>query len=135
METILVVDDNAFVLNSISAALVHAGFDVLTSRSPHEALRIAIQHSDPIHLILADVILPDMSGPQLASELLSLHPESRSLFMTGLHDSPLVAEQVLGRGLECLRKPFLPNVMVKKVREVLAAPARPATSRTMGAQG
>ena len=102
--TILVVDDNVFVLNTISAGLKRAGFDVLTARSADEALQAGVRHQGPIHLILLDVILPGMDGMKLASEFARLHPESRSLFMTGLPDTPEVAEQIV-RHLRCVRKP------------------------------
>lgn len=129
--TVLVVDDNAFVLNTISAGLKHAGFDVLTARSPDEALRAGVRYRGPIDLILLDVILPGMDGLELASEFTRLHPESRPLFMTGLPDTPQVAEEIVRRGLAFLAKPFLPQVLAQKVREVLSAPA----VRVMGAQG
>jgi len=128
-ETVLVVDDNVFVLNTISAGLRHAGFTVLTARAPEEAIEIGLRHTGPIHLILLDVLLPRMDGPELASQFLRLHPESRSLFMTGLPNTPRVADQILSRGLAFLPKPFLPQVLAQKVREVLAAPS----VRRMGA--
>jgi len=132
VETVLVVDDNVFVLNTISASLRHAGFDVLTARSAGEALEIGGERSGPIHLILLDVILPGLDGPELASQFVRLHPETRSLFMTGLPDTPRVAEQIVARGLALLLKPFLPQVLAQKVRDVLAAPA---SVRKMGALG
>lgn len=129
--TVLVVDDNAFVLNTISAGLKHAGFAVLTARSADEALQAGVRHRGPIDLILLDVILPGMDGLEVASEFTRLHPESRSLFMTGLPDTAQVTEQIIRRGLAFLAKPFLPQVLAQKVREVLSAPA----VRVMGAQG
>ena len=128
-ETVLVVDDNIFVLNTISAALRHAGYIVLGACTPAEAIEIALHHTEPIHLILLDVILPGMDGPDLASQFLGIHPESRSLFMSGLPDTARVGEQILSRGLAFLPKPFLPQALVQKVGEVLAAPA----IRRMGA--
>jgi CheY-like chemotaxis protein len=129
-ETVLVVDDNVFVLNTISAGLRHAGYTVLTAHTPAEAIEIALRHSGPIQLILLDVILPGMDGPELASQFLQLHPEARSLFMSGLPDTPRVAEEILSRGLAFLPKPFLPQTLAQKVREVLAAPV----VRRMGAK-
>jgi len=95
-------------------------------------LEIGGERSGPIHLILLDVILPGLDGPELASQFMRLHPETRSLFMTGLPDTPRVAEQIVARGLALLLKPFLPQVLAQKVRDVLAAPA---SVRKMGALG
>lgn len=131
VKTVLVVDDNAFVLNTVSAGLKHAGFEVLTAHSADDALQAGVGHRGPIDLILLDVILPGMDGLELASEFARLHPESRSLFMTGLPDTKQVAEQIISRGLAFLAKPFLPQALAQKVREVLAAPV----VRVMGAQG
>ena len=128
-ETVLVVDDNVFVLNTILAGLRHSGFNVLTAHSSEEALEIGTRHKEPIHLILLDVILPRMDGPELASQFLRLHPETRPLFMTGLPDTQRVAEQIVSQGLAFLPKPFLPKALAQKIREVLAAPV----VRRMGA--
>jgi DNA-binding NtrC family response regulator len=123
-ETVLVVDDNIFVLNTLSASLRHAGYVVLTAQSASEALEIGVRHERPIQLILLDVILPGMDGPELAEQFQRLHPESRSLFVTGLPDTPRVADEIVGRGLALLPKPFLPQTLAQKVREVLATPVR-----------
>jgi len=122
METILVVDDNPLVLNTITLGLRHAGFAVLEAASPMEALDVGARYSDPIHLIILDVILPNMDGPDLAEQFLQRHPECRCLFVSGLPDTPRVAKQILGRGLPFLAKPFLPQALVKKVRAVLDTP-------------
>jgi DNA-binding response OmpR family regulator len=119
---IIVVDDEPSVLDTVSLILAHAGFRVLAAASPEEALRIAAERTEPIDLLLADVILPRLSGPCLAEQFARLHPESRWMFMAGLPDSPEVI-QLLGRGLPFLAKPFYPRDLVGKVREVLAAVA------------
>jgi len=122
METILVVDDNPFVLNTITLGLRHAGFTVLEAASPAEALEVGTRYCDPIHLIILDVILPSMDGPDLAEQFLERHPECRCLFVSGLPDTPRIAKQIHSRGLPFLAKPFLPQALAKKVRAVLDMP-------------
>lgn len=128
--TVLVVDDEPVVLNCVSNALVHGGFDVLRAASPADALRIAATHELPIHLILCDVVMPQMNGPLLADRLLEVHPEAECLFMAGLPDHPEVTYRVVGRGLAFLPKPFMPQELVAKVREVLSIGA----GRSMAAE-
>lgn len=116
---VLVVDDEACVLSALSAILARAGFCVLSASSAAAALKIAFSRPEPIDLLLSDVILPGMSGPDMAEEILSVHPETRCLFIAGLTDTPEVAEKIVGRGRPLLAKPFLPVTLEGKVREVL----------------
>jgi len=116
----LVVDDEVCVLELCVAILERAGFDVLRAGSAEDALRIGAGHDQQIHLILCDVVMPEMSGPALADEFARLHPETRWLFMAGYPDSPEIIERVVARGRPFLAKPFMPQALVKKVREVLA---------------
>jgi two-component system cell cycle sensor histidine kinase/response regulator CckA len=116
---ILLVDDEPSVLKSVCAVLSHFGFDVIAASSPEEALRIAVAKRDPIDLLLSDVLMPGMNGPQLARQILKLHPEAQCLFIAGLPDHPDVMNSILERGIPFLPKPFLPRELVNKVREVL----------------
>jgi two-component system, cell cycle sensor histidine kinase and response regulator CckA len=116
---ILVVDDDPFVLDTICAMLVHSGFTALRAGSVKAALALARLRSAPIHLLLSDVLLPEMSGPDMAQRFLALHPEARCLFMAGLPDSPEISEKIFSRGLPFLAKPFLPATLAEKVRQVL----------------
>jgi two-component system cell cycle sensor histidine kinase/response regulator CckA len=125
-ETILVVDDEPLVLNIVSSVLCHAGFDVLCAANPHAALRIAADHQAPIHLLVCDVILPGLSGPSMAELFAELHPETVCLFIAGLPDNPEVLERILARGRAFLPKPFVPQTLLSKVREVLASAGRRA---------
>ncbi len=120
-ETIVVVDDEPFVLNVITAILSRAGFEVIPAASSQEALEIGRRHAGHIRLILVDVILPDLTGPSLADRFLLLHPEAECMFMAGLPDTPEVCDRIIRRGRAFLPKPFLPRTLVDKVREVLAA--------------
>jgi two-component system, cell cycle sensor histidine kinase and response regulator CckA len=118
---ILVVDDEPMVLNIVAAILDSAGFTVLRAASPHEALQLARLHTAPIRLMLSDVVMPGLTGPTLAEAVAELHPETETLFMAGLPDTPEVCERVLARGLAFLPKPFTAKTLLAKVAEVLAA--------------
>ena len=116
---ILVADDERCVLSCVCYTLERAGFRVLRAGSAEEALRLGKEWQDAIDLLLADVIMPGQSGPTLAGELKRLHPETQCLFMAGLPDNPEVVDRVLAAGHPFLPKPFVPQVLIEKVREVL----------------
>jgi DNA-binding NtrC family response regulator len=116
---VLVVDDEECVLNTVCSILAHSGFDVLRAGSPERAMMIATQHREMIDLLLTDVVMPRLNGPELAEQFARLHPETRMLFMAGLPDNPDIHGQVLSRGRAFLPKPFLPSVLVEVVRRVL----------------
>jgi two-component system, cell cycle sensor histidine kinase and response regulator CckA len=118
-EVILVVDDEPFVLNIVCCVLKSAGFTVLRAASPGEALVIGNDHSDPIRLLLSDVVMPGLTGPTLADRFAQIHPETEFLFMAGLPDSPEVCDRILSRGRAFLAKPFVPRTLLEKVGEVL----------------
>jgi two-component system, cell cycle sensor histidine kinase and response regulator CckA len=119
-ETILVLDDEPFVLNAVCGILRHAGYEVLHAATPSEALRIGSQHCGPIHILLSDVILPQMSGPTLADRFGEIHPEALPVFMAGLPNHPEVIERILERGLAFLPKPFAADTLLRKIAEALA---------------
>lgn len=118
---ILVVDDEPWVLNTVCSILKHSGYEVLSAGSPEEALRKAAQCKARIDLLLCDVILPRLSGPSVAEEVLALHPEARCLFMAGLPDTPEILNRILRRGLPLLAKPFMPETLVNKIEDVLSS--------------
>jgi DNA-binding NtrC family response regulator len=117
---LLVVDDEPFVLSVVCSILSHAGFAVLSARSAAEALEVGRAHPGPIRLLLADVIMPGLSGPSLADAFTELHPETELMFMAGLPNTPEICERVIARGLAFLPKPFAPKVLLSKIDEVLA---------------
>lgn len=116
---ILVVDDEPTVLSCVCAVLTHFGFEVSGACSPQDALRTASSARAPIDLLLCDVIMPGMNGPELARRILALHPEAQCLFMAGLPDHPDVVNGIIGCALPFLPKPFTPRELIAKVREVL----------------
>lgn len=121
---VLVVDDEPFVLNAVCEMLVYCGFAVLQAASAETALSLGRMRHQPIHLLLCDVLLPRMTGPDLAEQFLLAHPETRCLFMAGLPDTREIAEKILDRGLPFLPKPFLPATLAEKVRQVLGENSR-----------
>jgi two-component system cell cycle sensor histidine kinase/response regulator CckA len=120
-KTVLVVDDEPFVLSTVCHTLARAGFSVLRASSSEEAIRIAQDHPEAIDLLLTDVVMPGLNGPSLADAFCDLRPRARILFMAGLPDQPEVAERVIGRGCEFLPKPFFPQALIERVRGMLAA--------------
>ncbi len=118
-ETILLVEDEEDVRRLAHLILGRQGYEVLAARDGDEALLICGQHKDPIHLLLTDVVMPRMSGHELAKRLESSHPEAKVLYMSGYTDNAIVLHGVLAEGVNYIQKPFTVDALTKKVREVL----------------
>ncbi len=95
---------------------------MLEALDGHEALRICQEHPNPIHLLVTDMVMPRMSGWELAKRLASLRPDTRVLYVSGYTDEAVVPQSVLEAGGAFLRKPFTPDELARKVRAVLEAP-------------
>ena len=121
-QVILVVDDEPFVLDTVCNILSYGGYRVLRATSSQMAIDIATGHTEPIDLLISDVLMPGMRGPQLADRLTELHPETRCLFMAGFPEGSQILEQVQDKGRALLPKPFLPQTLLNKVKEVLGKP-------------
>ena len=119
-ETILVVEDDDGLRPLIIDVLKMYGYEVLEARDGDEALRICKDHEGPIHLMLTDVVMPRMSGRQLAERMAPLYPQMQVLFMSGYTDNAIVHHGVLQEDTAYIQKPFAPDDLAKKVREVLA---------------
>jgi PAS domain S-box-containing protein len=119
-QTILIVEDDAALLQVTHRCLEENGYTVLVARSPTEAVQICGSHVGPIHLMVTDVIMPGMNGTQLASHFSALHPEMKVLYVSGYNDDVIVRHGVLEPGLVLLQKPFSPRALARKVDEVLA---------------
>ncbi len=118
-ETALVVEDEDLVRELTVRVLETAGFRVLESASPDEALEIARAYDGPIHLLVSDVVMPKMSGPQLAARILESRRSMRVLFVSGYTDSTIIDHGILAEGVEFLAKPFGRDQLLTRVREVL----------------
>jgi len=121
-ETVLLVEDAAAVRAVTHQALARQGYSVLDAPNGAEALRIAASHAGPIHLLLTDVVMPGLSGRQLADQLVKLRPETKVLYTSGYTDDAVVRHGVLEAGIAYLQKPFTVDGLARKVREVLERP-------------
>ena len=120
-ETILVVDDTPLVLSSVALILKNAGFTVLSASSPEEAIQISLDFAGTIHLLLSDVMMPRMSGPDLAKKLVKERKDLRVMMMTGYSGGNLL---VLNYGWQLITKPFVPTLLREKIDDVLHNPDR-----------
>ncbi len=127
-ETILLIEDEASLRLMIREILASAGFEVLEGPTPEEGMAAARDHPGPIHMVLTDVVLPRMSGRQVAEALQSSRPEARVLFMSGYTDDAISHHGILDAGVHFLQKPFTTDALLRKVREVLDAGQQPASS-------
>jgi two-component system cell cycle sensor histidine kinase/response regulator CckA len=121
LETILVVDDTPLVLEAVSLILKNAGFTVLSAASPEEAIKISLDFAGTIHLLLTDVMMPGMSGPDLGNTLVEQRTKLRVMLMTGYADGDLL---ILNYGWHLIKKPFVPSLLREKVNSVLHTPDR-----------
>ena len=124
VETILLVEDALRVRAVVREILEMNGYNVLEARHGAEALEISERHQDVIHLMLTDVVMPEMSGRELAQRLAPVRPDMKVLYMSGYTDDAIVRHGVLGAGMAFLSKPFTPDALALKVREVLDSPPR-----------
>ena len=118
-ETLLVVEDDEGVRSIVRKTLESLGYKVKEARSPNEALKIMHVHAEPIHLLLTDIVMPEMNGKGLAIRVTAAHPETKVLFMSGYADDAVVRHGILEAGLFFVQKPFTPESLARKVREVL----------------
>ncbi|OGK89213.1 MAG: hypothetical protein A2X52_09215 [Candidatus Rokubacteria bacterium GWC2_70_16] len=118
-ETILLVEDEAEVRQIAHEILTALGYRVLEAGRPAEAVGVLAAHPGPIHLLLTDVVMPEMSGPQLAARLTVERPGLRVLFVSGYTADALGPRGALAPGVALLQKPFTAEALAAKVREVL----------------
>jgi two-component system cell cycle sensor histidine kinase/response regulator CckA len=121
-ETILLVEDDPLVRQFAATALQRTGYRVIEAATGEEAIDLAEKMGDPVHLLLSDVIMPGMNGPEVARRVLAVHPEARVLFASGYAGDPLGYHGPALEGLAFLQKPYSLATVTARVREALDAP-------------
>jgi len=118
-ETILLVEDEGAFLKLTKTILEEQGYTVLAAGTPGEAIRLAREHAGEIHLLLTDVVMPEMNGRDLAKNILSLYPSLKRLYMSGYTSDVIADHGVLDSGTHFIHKPFNAPLLTAKVREAL----------------
>lgn len=120
MPTILVVDDEPQIQALICKTLAASHYKVLSPRHAAQASHLCAHHHEPIHLLITDVLMPDMHGYELASRVKALLPDIQVLYITGFDDSHLLHRLAPGETVAMLRKPFTMEELLKAVQDILA---------------
>ena len=120
-ETVLLVEDELAILKLTTRMLASQGYTVLAASTPNEALRLAREHAEELHLLVTDVVMPEMNGRELAKNLLPLYPGLKCLFMSGYTANVIAHHGVLDEGVHFIQKPFSMRDLAAKVREALEA--------------
>lgn len=116
--SIFVVDDDAAVLRLIAQILLRAGYRVITAPGPEEALVLFTTHKAEIALVVCDVVMPGMNGPDLVERLTVQRPGLPVLFVSGFSHSDVLIERIIDRGLPLLSKPFAIRELLDKAHEL-----------------
>ena len=120
-ETILLVEDEPAILQLTAQMIRQQGYTVLTAQTPAAALRTAREHPGPIHLLVTDIVMPEMNGQALAQHLLALHPRLRRLFMSGYTANAIAHQGILDAGVFYIQKPFSRHALAARIRQALDA--------------
>src|SRR5208283_513707 len=118
-ETILLVEDEDSIRALVLGILQAHGYTVLEAGRPLEALEISKKFEGPIHLLFTDVVMPQMSGREVAEKICAARKSTKVLYMSGYTDQAIAHHGVLDPGVPFLQKPFTPEALAQKVREVL----------------
>jgi len=123
-ETVLLVEDEEMVRHLVRETLVRAGYKVMDTSDPLEARRLSESYRGRIHLLITDVVMPKVSGRELAEELHARRASMKVLYMSGYTDNAIVNTGILHKEVAFLQKPFTPAALTQKVREVLESGGR-----------
>jgi two-component system cell cycle sensor histidine kinase/response regulator CckA len=118
-EIILLAEDEAAVRNLARRVLEKHGYKLLLAATGRDGVQLATQHAGPIDLLVTDVVMPEMGGRELAQRLTALQPGLKVLYLSGYTDDMIVRHGVLEAGVAFLQKPFTPDTLLRKIREVL----------------
>ncbi len=118
-ETILLAEDDSVVRSLATQILEDHGYRVLVASNGSEALRLAAETTEEIHLLITDVVMPHLGGRELSRRLLTLRPGLKILFVSGYTENSIVHHGILDAGIAFLQKPYMPAILARKVRELL----------------
>jgi two-component system, cell cycle sensor histidine kinase and response regulator CckA len=118
-ETILVLEDEDHVRRVVVAMLQRGGYEVIEATRAEEALDVASDPARPIDLLLTDIVMPGMSGPEVVRKIRELRPGLKAICMSGYTDETVVRHGILESGIAFLQKPVTPDSLRQKVRSVL----------------
>lgn len=119
METILLVDDEDYIRELVSAILAIEGYNILEAESGPKAIQVAEDYAGPIHLLLTDVVMSPMSGSDLVREIGPRRPDTKILYISGFPDDAIVQYGINQSQVSFLAKPFTPKILVQKIRSIL----------------
>jgi CheY-like chemotaxis protein len=120
-ETILLVEDDDTVRGLTKRVLQRYGYTVLEASGGSDGVRLAAAHPAPIHLLITDVVMPGIPGPMVAEQVGQSHPEAKVLYVSGYTNDNVLRTGVLHDAVQFLQKPFVPNALAQKVREILSS--------------
>jgi DNA-binding response OmpR family regulator len=119
-KNILVVDDEPAILQLVAETFAAPEFHIYTAKDGVEALRLIDDSSTAIDILLVDVVMPRLNGPELVRVILSYHPEIKIIFMSGYSDNVLDQYGIVASRIRYIKKPFTPDILVQAVREELS---------------
>ena len=125
VETILIVEDEQNVRELLLRTLARYGYTLLTATDGRDALQVAESHSGVLHLVLTDVVMPRMGGPELVAALRRRRPAVRALFMSGYTDDSVVRHGLMEADVAFIQKPYTPIALARKIRDILDEPVDP----------
>ena len=118
-ETVLLVEDQSEILTLCQAILENLGYRVLSAGTPGTAVQMAEKQPEGIQLLITDVVMPEMNGPDLARRLRAIYPNLRCLFMSGYTADIIAHKGILDKGVHFIQKPFSVKELASKVRQAL----------------
>jgi two-component system, cell cycle sensor histidine kinase and response regulator CckA len=116
---VLLVEDEDMVRHLASELLEESGYLVLSANGGEEAISFATKHKEQIDLLITDVVMPNISGKEVAEQLKKIHPETKVLFMSGYTDEAIVHHGIVDSNIAFIQKPFSEQALAHKIREVL----------------
>ncbi len=121
-ETILVVEDEPGILELLISVLESLGYRVIPASNKEDVIKKLKNYKEKIHLLLTDVVLPGISGPEIAKELVQRYPDLKVLFMSGFPQDKIPLSEILSGRVNFIAKPFTPSLITRKIREILDKP-------------